>query len=262
MNYKIAELKVNIPDVGDLKEKCKAYEDVDYLEDMQDKNESASNLKETQKLHEYAEISAEKCDITITAEEIRDVLSRDETLTYDEKVYLTSGSIFYRKILKFNGMMLHASAIKMDGEVYLFSGPSEVGKSTHANLWKQHFKDAVVINDDKPALRLIDGKWIAYGTPWCGKDYINVNDSAPVKAICFLKQGEKNEIRKLEPIESIPLFIEQTIYRLGPKRMNKMLELLDDILRKIPVYELTSKADMEAVSISAKAMMDGETIAL
>ena len=66
----------------------------------------------------------------------------------------------------YNGLMLHASAAALGGRAYLFSGPCGRGKSTHTRLWQQTFGEAVqVFNDDKPALRRLDGRWYAYGTP-------------------------------------------------------------------------------------------------
>ena len=43
---------------------------------------------------------------------------------------------FERVILQNNGVILHSSFIKYNDYAILFSGPSGVGKSTQANLWK------------------------------------------------------------------------------------------------------------------------------
>ena len=97
----------------------------------------------------------------------------------------------YRKIaerlLEHNIVLFHGSVVAVDGEGYLFTAKSGTGKSTHVRLWMESFKErAVIINDDKPALRLMEDGWYAYGTPWCGKDGININLKAPVAGICFL----------------------------------------------------------------------------
>ena len=104
--------------------------------------------------------------------------------------YVQSGSIFYSHLVKFGGMMLHASAVALDGEAYLFSGPSGMGKSTHTRLWKQCFPEAEIFNDDKPALRELGGIWYAYGTPWCGKDGINKNMKVPLKPSAFCAEAK------------------------------------------------------------------------
>lgn len=61
----------------------------------------------------------------------------------------------YRKIvtrLVFSDILLiHGSAIAVDGKAYLFTAPSGTGKSTHTRMWREYFKDrAVMVNDDKP----------------------------------------------------------------------------------------------------------------
>ena len=53
---------------------------------------------------------------------------------------------------------------------------------------------AYILNDDKPALRLIEGIWYAYGTPWSGKHDISVNTGVPIGGICMLERGEENKI--------------------------------------------------------------------
>ena len=73
--------------------------------------------------------------------------------------YMGIGTAFYKELLNFGGMMLHASAVAFDDEAYLFAAPSGTGKSTHTQKWTEVFDGAEIINDDKPAVRKIDGKW-------------------------------------------------------------------------------------------------------
>ena len=144
----------------------------------------------------------------------------------------------------------------MDGRAYLFSADSGVGKSTHTRLWKQVFGDrAQVFNDDKPALRYIDGSWYAYGTPWCGKDGININMKVPVAGICFLKRGEHNSIRPLNAKEALIRILPQTIYRFGkPRRADLLLTHINRLLERIPIFELENRPEPEAVLLSYETM--------
>lgn len=169
--------------------------------------------------------------------------------------YMESGFQFYWQLLRFEGMMLHASAVALDGWAYLFSGPCGRGKSTHTRQWQAAFGPrASVFNDDKPALRRLDGKWYAYGTPWCGKDGINKNEKWPLAGICFLEQAQENRIRRLSPAEAIPLVLEQTLRRLQPKSMERLLTLLDQLLREVPVYLLENRPEPDAARLSFEAM--------
>ena len=138
----------------------------------------------------------------------------DPRLSSNTIAYMESAYQFYQKLVRFDGFYLHSSALVLDGKAYLFSGHSGVGKSTHTCLWQSVFgSDARIINDDKPALRRIDGIWYAYGTPWCGKDGINKNEKAPIAGVCFLKQAKDNHIRCLTAAEAMQRIMSQTIYK-------------------------------------------------
>lgn len=170
--------------------------------------------------------------------------------------YMESGNQFYRQLLNFSGMMLHASAVEYEGKAFLFSGPCGRGKSTHARLWQQVFGDEVqVFNDDKPALRRLEDGWYAYGTPWCGKDGINQNKKVPLAGICFLERGEKNTIRRLDAREAMVQLLKQTIRKFGvAEKLDQMLKLVDTITQEVPVYELHCTKDPEAALLSYRTM--------
>lgn len=170
--------------------------------------------------------------------------------------YMESGFQFYGQLLNFGGFYIHASTVVLDGYAYLFSGHSGAGKSTHTRLWQQQFgPDAVIINDDKPALRRIDGTWYAYGTPWCGKDGINENRSAPVAGLCFMKKSDHNSIRRLDTFEAMQRIMGQTIYKFrSAEKLDKMLAHLESFLIEIPVYELENRPEPAAASLSYETM--------
>ena len=176
---------------------------------------------------------------------------RQSTVAYMESAYQ-----FYRQLLGYDGFYLHASAVALDGKAYLFSGPSGMGKSTHTRLWQQVFGDrAIVFNDDKPALRYRNGQWYAYGTPWCGKDGINVNLRLPLAGICFLQQAGENRIRRLPVIQALSRFLTQTIYKeLDAREMGLLMASADRLLREIPVFELENRPEPAAVRLAYAAM--------
>ena len=170
--------------------------------------------------------------------------------------YLESGFQFYVQLLRYNGMMLHASAVAYGGRAYLFSGPCGTGKSTHTRLWKQVFgDDAKVFNDDKPALRRLDDRWFAYGTPWCGKDGINLNMKVPIAGICFLKQGKENRIRRLTAMEAAASVLGQTMIKLKlVENMDFLISAVDKLIREIPIFEFENIPVPEAARLSYETM--------
>lgn len=192
---------------------------------------------------------------------IRTDLYKPDRFPYQDEhimAYMESCVQFCSKLLNFDGLYLHASAIEREGKAYLFSGPSGMGKSTHTRLWQSLYPDARVFNDDKPALRRLDGKWFAYGTPWCGKDGININLKVPLGGICFLRRGETNAIRRLSPLEASARIISQTTRRFQrEERLDLLLQHVDKLVREIPVYELHCLPDADAARLSYETMRRG-----
>ncbi len=227
MLCRVANLYVEVPATGDMESRCKAY----LCED------------------------GSSADIVIDAEHYRPELYPEE-LGEDLTVYLESGWQFYGALLRFGGLMLHASAVELDGKAYLFSGPSGMGKSTHTKLWQQIFGErAQIFNDDKPALRREDGRWYAYGTPWCGKDGINQNKRVPLAGICFLKRGQENVIRRLEEKDVIGHVLYQTLYRFrAVERLDSLLDNLSMLVREVPVFELENLPEEAAAHLSYETM--------
>ncbi len=173
--------------------------------------------------------------------------------------YLSTGSSFYRQLVKFDGLMLHSSAVIMDGKAYLFSAPCGTGKSTHTKLWLKVFGDkAAILNDDKPALRRVDGVWYAYGTPWSGKHDISINTRVPLGGICVLRRGEANKIEPYSGPMAVKDILEQTTRSKNPEFMSKMLALLDKLLTEVPVWRMECNMDPEAAMMSYAAMSGGK----
>ena len=131
-----------------------------------------------------------------------------------------------------------------------------MGKSTHTRLWQQEFgPETVVFNDDKPALRYLDGVWYAYGTPWCGKDGINSNMKVPLAGICFLKQASENRIRRLSEAEVLQRLLPQTVWNYRTQeRVAQVMVHLDQLITKIPVFELENRPEAAAAQLSYTTM--------
>ena len=114
----------------------------------------------------------------------------------------TAGSIlssmlriaFAQAVILREGLSIHASAVVSDGKAYLFLGKSGTGKSTHARLWLKNIPGSHLLNDDNPAVRLIDGSPVAFGTPWSGKTPCYRDESAPVGGFVRLRQGRRRHI--------------------------------------------------------------------
>lgn len=178
-------------------------------------------------------------------------------LSLGELEYIFTGAAFYEALLNFNGFMLHSSGVVKDGYAYLFSADSGTGKSTHTGLWQKYFgkENAVIINDDKPAIRMVDGKLYVYGTPWSGKTDQNINMRVPIGAIVFIERSKDNNwAKEIGVAEAIPLILEQTIRPKDKETMIKLLDMLDIVLRNVKIYKIGVDMSEDAVITSYNAI--------
>jgi len=196
-----------------------------------------------------------QADLTIHIEDerLRKARERYPHLTLDEWEYIQTGLVFSRALLEFDGFCLHASAVALEGRAVLFSAPCGTGKSTHAGLWQKHFgkERAIIINDDKLALRLLEDAFHVYGTPWSGKSNLNANIKVPLQAVVFLQQANENHITRLNNREAVQMLIYQSLRPSSDRdKMSRLLTLLDALLKKIPVYQMGCTISIDAVKLA------------
>lgn len=165
----------------------------------------------------------------------------------------------YRKIAEYlprDGVILfHGSTIAVDGKAYLLTARSGTGKSTHARLWREMLgARAVMINDDKPLIRVSDDGATVYGTPWNGKHHLGINASAPLKAICILDRAEQNRIDRIEPKAAYPYLLQQIYRPDSAEAMLKTMQLINRLTEKVAFYHLYCNMDPQAARISYETM--------
>ena len=161
--------------------------------------------------------------------------------------------------LKENHKFVVASTVAVDGVAYLFTAPCGTGKSTHTRLWRERFGDrAVMVNDDKPIIRLIDGKFYAYGTPWNGKHRLSTDIKVPIKAVCILDRGEENRIEKIAPKDALVKILDQTLRPTEPALLDKELDLIGKFLKSVNLYKLWCNVSLDAAKLSYGVMSKGE----
>ena len=198
-------------------------------------------------------------EISITPEQIEKAKPMNPTLSDDEWEYILSATAFYRALIRHDGLMLHASAILYQDRAYLFSAPSGTGKSTHTKLWQKEFgkENVLILNDDKPAIRRIGERFLAFGTPWSGKYDISIPVGVPIQSICFLERAEENTIERLSTRESLTNLISQTLHRLSDDDLDLLFDMLSLLLKEIPVFRLKCNISPDAAHLAERAMSGG-----
>ncbi|MDD6082904.1 MAG: hypothetical protein PUB89_08720 [Oscillospiraceae bacterium] len=164
-------------------------------------------------------------------------------------------------MLSYDTILFHGSVIAVDGFGYLFTAKSGTGKSTHTRLWRENFGDrAVMVNDDKPLLRITKEGVTAYGTPWDGKHRLSTNTSVPLKGICILERAAKNHIIRLDIKEQLrsayPMIVQQTHKSSNPANALKTMELIDRLMEAVPIYRLSCNMEPTAAKVAYEGMQN------
>lgn len=209
------------------------------------------------KVKNYISSPKESYDVLLqpSKESLRRCAESNKTDDFDLCEYILTGSMFYTALLGYDGFMLHSSAVVYDGWAYLFSAPSGTGKSTHTRLWLEHFGNkAVILNDDKPALRFVGDELVAYGTPWSGKTDTQMNISAPVAGIAFIERAEHNSISVMDKREAMINIFSQTVRPKAQEKADCLASILDRLLRSVPVYRLCCNMEPTAAVTAYEAM--------
>lgn len=173
--------------------------------------------------------------------------------------YIYERNVFAKKILKYNGIVLHSSAVVVDGCAYLFSAPSGTGKSTHTGNWLKIFGDkAFILNDDRPTVRILEDGVYAYGTPWCGSTNINTNAKARLQGICFLQRDDHNWIKNMNAQSAMLCLLYASAKKLTMDEMGKQADIINKIVECIPIYEMGCTPTIEAAQMAYDVMSKGE----
>jgi len=159
------------------------------------------------------------------------------------------------KLLERETLLFHGSVIAVDGMAYLFTAKSGTGKSTHTALWRQVFGDrAIMINDDKPLLKLTSDGVLVCGTPWNGKHGLGCNKMVPLKAICILERAENNTIVPVDAVEALPMLLQQSFRTGTPNGTVLLFDILDKLTKRVQLYRLGCNMDPQAAIVAYEGM--------
>ena len=199
-------------------------------------------------------------DITIPflKEDMNGIRVENSELGPDDCEIIATTRFFYMNLLKFDGFMLHSSAVAVDGKAYLFSAPSGTGKSTHTEQWLKLFGDrAYILNDDKPGILVRDDGVFAAGTPWSGKSDLNKNEILPLAGICVLSRSKENWIKQISGMQAIYSLLNQTLRPTTSENMDKLMSLIDACINTVPVWQMGCNISTDAAKLSYTAMSRG-----
>lgn len=209
--------------------------------------------------YSYADIIAERQKDQI----VKDFFVQNNVAVSQRGEYYELAIILQRladSMLDFDTLLVHGSVVALNNQAYMFTAPSGVGKSTRTKLWLDLYPESIVVNGDKPFIKITDTEAIACGSPWCGKEGWNTNTMVPIKAIFILertKQGEDNSVAKVPFGRVFPFLLQQTYRPEDPTLMRKTLSLLKDLENKVEIYKFHSAPTLEAVQLAYETVNGG-----
>ena len=142
-------------------------------------------------------------------------------------------------------MLMHAAGGSIDGHGMLFAGSAGTGKSTISRLLGS-IRNARFLSDDRIVLRRFGSKLSMYGTPWPGDAGVALNESVPLKALCFLRHGNTTELTRLGPNEArerlLPL---ASVPWYEPSLADRAERLCDFLISRYPAFDLSFRPEAE-----------------
>lgn len=160
-----------------------------------------------------------------------------------------------RQLLQRNVLLVHGSAVAADGVGYLFCAPCRTGKSTHTRLWRELLGDrAVMINDDKPFLRLEPERILICGSPWSGKHGLHSNIAVPLGGICILERGRENSIFRAGTEDVLPVLLH---HGAGPEEEAAQVHyegLMGQLAARVKLWKMCCTKEPEAARMAWEAM--------
>jgi hypothetical protein len=135
------------------------------------------------------------------------------------------------------GFLLHSASAIRNEHAFLFAGRSGVGKTT---LSRHAPGDAYLLSDEVSYVRKSGGVFLAWGTPFTGElGTPGVNCSAPVEALCFLRQASENRMVTVEEPEALRLLLGNVLFFANdPELVRQVFESAGEFVAAVKTFYL------------------------
>ena len=200
-----------------------------------------------------------KYNICICEDDIKAEINNEEDKKFP--MYYLETLAIYRKFLDIainEGVFLfHSSSFMIDENAYIVTAPSGTGKSTHVRYLSEVYKERFsYINDDKPLIKLDNGDFYVYGSPWNGKHKLDNNVNKKLKAIFFLKRSEKDDVKKMNASNAFNVIYSQVHKPKGIDALKLIIDYITKLASIVSCYELFATNSVSSCEASGKVIDD------
>jgi hypothetical protein len=157
-------------------------------------------------------------------------------------------AILIPALLRRDVAVVHGAGLILDGRGFVFFGPSGIGKTTTSRLGLA--RGGALLNDDRVALRPDGPGWRVCGTPWHGEEPRVSPDSAPLRGVVRLRQGQENHLRRLDPLEGLSELLACALIPFFQREaIEHAVDLLGRLQDSVPFWELTFRPEPAALDL-------------
>lgn len=155
-----------------------------------------------------------------------------------------------------DGFFVHSCGIVLDGAGVLFVGESGAGKST---AMEQFAAVSEPLCDDRNIVRVWADGIRVHGTWSHGTVPIASPRSAPLRAICFLRQADENVVRRVtRSAEAVRGLVPRLVRPLvAGDWWPRTLDIVETVIRAVPCYEVSFDRSGAIIEVLREAVGAG-----
>lgn len=173
----------------------------------------------------------------------------EDTPAVTAEIFLAMRQAFFYGAALANRYAIHSASVLYEGKAYLFSGPSGMGKSTQANLWKQCFGTEIFNGDVNLVSIEADGAYV-WGLPWNGTSGIYRDGRVPLGGIIYLRQSLENQVEVPDAGDLVVATVQRLISPTYTEGLyQKAFSFAEQLQGKIPMWRLYCNPTPQAAEI-------------
>lgn len=154
-------------------------------------------------------------------------------------------------LLRYDALVFHGASVAVDDRGYLYLAYHNTGKSTHVRYWEEYLGDrAVLVDDDKPIVKIMDGCVYVYGTSWSPNCRAGMVGGVPLRGIVDLQRGMKNEIDSADRQTAFEVLMSHCYRGRNSQELMRVMSLCNRIVERIPFAVMKCTNDVSAATVA------------